>query len=60
LHKIQVEFGIVSPEEKPVRVMLDGRELQGVRSVEVALDDKGVTIVTITLVASKAQDAPQT
>ena len=59
MHKIQIAFGnATGPGDVlvPVKVILDDRELQGVRSVVIALDDAGVTSVVLTLVSSTTAD----
>lgn len=53
MHKIQISFGAATGEMPvPVKVVLDGHELQGVASVEIALDEEGVTSVVLRLVSS--------
>ena len=55
MHKIQISFGHATGSGDmpvPVKVVLDDHELQGVRSVVIALDEAGVTEVVLTLVSS--------
>jgi len=62
MHKIQVAFGAATSDVPvPVRVVLDDHVLQGVSSVEVVLNDAGVTSVVLTLIASTVDlDIPRT